>query len=67
MFSWTRQSDGATVSNTSSLTVIAEGADDAGGMYRCDVTNPAGSGFATSTLNGEIGINLNQNGVVAVS
>ena len=51
MFSWTRLSDGATVGNMSFLTVIAEGADD-GGMYRCDVTNPAGSGSATVTLNG---------------
>ena len=51
-FSWTRLSDGVTVGNMSSLTVSVEGADD-GGMYRCEVTNLAGNGSDTVTLNGE--------------
>ena len=52
MFSWIRLYDNVTVGNTSSLTVSVEGADD-GGMYRCEVTNLAGNGSDTVTLNGE--------------
>ena len=51
-FSWTRLSDGVTVGNMSSLTVSVEGADN-GGMYQCEVTNLAGNGSDTVTLNGE--------------
>ena len=51
-FSWTRLSDGVTVSNLSFLTVNVEGEDDAG-MYRCEVTNLAGNDSDTVTLNGE--------------
>ena len=53
MFSWTRLYDNITVANTSSLTVSVDRADD-GGMYRCDVTNPAGNESSTITLNGKI-------------
>ena len=54
MFSWTRLLDNVTVGNMSSLTVSVDGADD-GGMYRCDVINPAGSGSFVITVNGENG------------
>ena len=56
-FSWTRLSNGVTVGNMSSLTVSVEGADD-GGMYRCEVTNLAGSASDTVTLNGKSIISL---------
>ena len=52
MFSWISLYDNVTVGNTSSLTVSVEGTDD-GGMYRCEVTNLAGNGSDTVTLNGE--------------
>ena len=52
MFSWIRLYDNVTVGNMSSLTVNVEGAND-GGMYRCEVTNLAGNGSDTVTLNGE--------------
>ena len=51
-FLWTRLSDGVTVGNMSSLTVSVEGAGDSG-MYRCEVTNLAGSDSSVVTLNGE--------------
>ena len=52
-FSWTRLSDGRIVGNTSSLSVIAEGEDEGGGEYFCEVTNLAGSDSSTVTLSGE--------------
>ncbi len=52
MFSWRRLYDNTIVGNTSNLTVNVSGATD-GGQYRCEVSNLAGSGFDTATLNGD--------------
>ncbi len=52
MFLWTRLYDNTIVGNTSNLTVSVGGATD-GGQYRCEVSNLAGNGSETATLNGE--------------
>ena len=52
MFLWTRLYDNTIVGSWSILTVIVGGATD-GGQYRCEVSNLAGNGSETATLNGE--------------
>ncbi len=57
IFSWTRLYDNTIVGNTSNLTVSVSGATD-GGQYRCEVSNLAGNGFDTATLNGELYVHV---------
>ncbi len=52
MFSWRRLYDNTIVGNKYNLTVSVGGAAD-GGHYRCEVSNLAGNGSDTATLNGK--------------
>ena len=52
MFSWTRPSDGAVISNSSELEIEVANAS-VGGTYQCTVENTAGNDSGTVLLNGE--------------